>query len=87
MRNLDPDLLRRMEAYGRETARALETVMKRFGMQSGEKWGFALFVFSFDGPEFTWISNAERKEMLDALRDFIRKAESGEANMSSQEKN
>ncbi len=68
MREFDPDLIRRMEAYGRETARALETVMERFQEQGGEKWGFSLFIFSFDGPEFTWISNAQRTDMIKALK-------------------
>jgi len=87
MREMDPDLLRRMEAYGRETARALDKVMEAFRKRSGEKWGFALFVFSFDGPEFTWISNANRQDMIKSLREFIAKAESGEALGTSESKN
>jgi len=29
-------------------------------------------IFSFDGPEFTWISNAQRAYMVKAMQEFIR---------------
>jgi hypothetical protein len=28
-------------------------------------------IFSFDGPEFTWISNANRADMVRAMQEFI----------------
>lgn len=37
--------------------------------------GFALMVFDFgDKGSFAWISNADRDDMLLALREFIQKA-------------
>ena len=40
-------------------------------------FGFALLMFSFDGPELTYVSNAERKDMLKALKEFIARNEAG----------
>jgi len=40
-------------------------------MSGSNKWGFALMIFSFDGPEFTWISNAQRADMVKAMQEFI----------------
>jgi len=37
-------------------------------------------MFSFDDdPEMTWISNAERADMIKALKEFINKMEQGDA--------
>ena len=44
-------------------------------------------IFSFDGPEFTWVSNAQRDDMIKALREFIHKYETGEATQTSEKKN
>lgn len=35
--------------------------------------GFALFVFDFNGPAFTWISNAQRASMIEAIQEFIKR--------------
>lgn len=36
-------------------------------------WGFALLLFTFgEGGTMTWISNAEREDMLKSLQEFIR---------------
>lgn len=86
MRDLNPDLLRRMEAYARETGRALEAVTKRFAEASGEQWGFLLLVFSFEGRELTYISNADRADMVKTLRELAHKMESGEV-LTSDQKN
>lgn len=69
------DKMRSMEASARDLGRTLGEAVK----QKGERIGFALMLFSFDGPEFTWISNAQRDDMIKALRGFIAKYESGEA--------
>lgn len=71
MREMDGDKIRSMEACGREIAQLLQNAFDRFGQQSNEKWGFALMIFSFNGPEFTWISNAQRADMIKTMQEFI----------------
>jgi hypothetical protein len=71
MREMDGDKLRSMEASGREIAKSLQVAFDRFHKNSDEKWGFALMIFSFDGPEFTWISNAQRSDMVKTMQEFI----------------
>jgi hypothetical protein len=71
MRPMDGDKLRSMEAAGRDIAAALGRAFQRFGEKNDARWGFALMIFSFDGPEFTWISNAQRADMVKAMQEFI----------------
>jgi FPC/CPF motif-containing protein YcgG len=70
-RPMDAAKLRAMEHSGREIAKALERAFARYGEDHSDKWGFALMIFSFDGPEFTWISNAQRADMVKAMQEFI----------------
>lgn len=64
-----------MEKVNREVGGLIGAAIK----ESGGGYGFALFMFSFnDESEMTWISNAERADMIKALKEFIQKAESGE---------
>jgi hypothetical protein len=69
MREMEAAQLRAMEATGRHIAAAIERACKT--MSGSNKWGFALMIFSFDGPEFTWISNAQRADMVKAMQEFI----------------
>jgi len=71
MREMDGDKIRSMEAAGRDIAKSLQVAFDRFQRGSKEKWGFALMIFSFDGPEFTWISNAQRADMVKTMQEFI----------------
>lgn len=71
MREMDGDKIRSMEAAGRDLAGVLERVLKQYFAKDGERWGFALMLFSFDGPEFTWISNAQRADMVKTMQEFI----------------
>jgi len=71
VREMDGERLRAMEACGRDIAAALGRAFERFGQKNDEKWGFALMIFSFDGPEFTWISNAQRADMVKTMQEFI----------------
>lgn len=71
MREIDGKKMRDMEACGRDIARSLQVAFDRFGQYGDEKWGFALMIFSFNGPEFTWISNAQRADMVKAMQEFI----------------
>jgi hypothetical protein len=71
MKEMDGDTIRSMEAAGRDIAKSLQVAFDRFQGRNKEKWGFALMIFSFDGPEFTWISNAQRADMVKAMQEFI----------------
>lgn len=74
MREMDGNKIREMEFAGREIAKTLERAFRSFQAHSGtERWGFALMIFSFDGPEFTWISNAERATMVKTMQEFIQR--------------
>jgi len=69
-RLLDPELLRRMENSGRKLGKVLDGILKDYA-GAGERMGFALMIFAFDGPEFTWVSNANRADMVKAMQEFI----------------
>jgi len=52
----------------------IDAELQRRGLK--KQVGFALLMFSFgEGAEMTWASNAERPEMIDALKEFIAKNE------------
>jgi hypothetical protein len=70
---MDADKMRRMEACAREIAGHLQKAFdmwRAMGHQE-EKWGFALFIFSFGGAEMTYISNSNREDMVKMLLEFI----------------
>jgi hypothetical protein len=71
MPDMDPEKIRQMEHAGRELAAVLERVLKEYFAKGDERWGFALMLFSFEGPEFTWISNAQRADMVKTMQEFI----------------
>jgi hypothetical protein len=75
MREMDRDKLRQMEGSARSIGETLGRVVKKF---TDQNVGFALFVFSFDGPEATYISNADRADMLKMLKEFVERFEEGE---------
>lgn len=63
MRAIDLALLHRLEKQARKLANLIG-----YGIEKGH--GFVLMVFSFDGPEMTWISNANREDMIKVLDEF-----------------
>lgn len=68
MKPVDLNKLHRMEKINREVGALIGAAIR----ESGGKYGFALFMFSFDDEsEMTWISNAERASMIKALKEFI----------------
>lgn len=71
---VDFSKLNRMEKVNREVGQLIGGAIE----ESGGGYGFALLMFSFgDEPEMTWISNAERPDMIKALREFIEQSERG----------
>lgn len=57
----------------RQLAVFLDEVLN--GTDRPKQIGFGLFIFSFKGPEFFWISNAERADMVKVLREWIKREE------------
>lgn len=74
-KNIDPTKLRYLESRARALAEILD---KQLHVATGRRYGFALLLFSFDGPELTWISNAERGDMIKALRELLARWEVGD---------
>lgn len=59
-------------------ARAIDQIVKEFSEVSGEKYGFAFFMFKMghgDDHRFNYISNAVREDMIATLKEFIAKNE------------
>jgi hypothetical protein len=72
---VDVNRLTRMEKVNREVGALIGEAID----QSGGHFGFALFMFGFgNDQEMTWISNAERADLIAALKEFIAKCESGD---------
>ena len=55
--------------------KACREIAKLVGSQCPPNWGFCLMMFQFDGDEFTYISNAQRVDMIKFLREFAGKLE------------
>lgn len=73
----------RMEKVNREVGALIVEAIE----QSGGGYGFCLFMFSWDTEsEMTWVSNAQRPDMIKALKEFIAKAEAGEEDELSKAK-
>lgn len=69
MKPVDPEKMRKLEAMARELFNVLDVVSQ--GELQSRKVGMALFIFSFEGAELTYISNADRKDMIKMLYEFI----------------
>ena len=63
-----------------ELQRDARAIGKRIAASLPEGTGFALLVFEFGQTgNLAWISNGERTDMLNALREFIVRVELGQA--------
>ena len=83
MRDIDPKRLHDIEEQARSLAHVLDEVLQK---RLGRRTGFALLMFDFEGPELTWISNAQREDMLKALRELVARFEAGTADELSRPK-
>lgn len=63
------DIMRMLESMARDCVKALDAVTN----DAFEKraLGFTLFLFSFGGSELTYISNADRPNMIKTLYEFL----------------
>lgn len=69
----DPEL----EALIADVGRRIAVSIKEAGEGRGRKLGFALLVFDFGAGGFlTWMSNANREDMIRVLREFTEKLQS-----------
>jgi hypothetical protein len=70
MGKLHIERLAKLEMNAKALARVLD---HRIARLMGEPTGFALMLFSIDGPEAetTWVSNASREEMTRRLEAFV----------------
>ena len=56
--------------------RSAQEVAQRIGLAFPPGWGFALLAFSFgEGGYLTYVSNAERSDIVKALRECAAKLE------------
>lgn len=57
----------------------IETLLQQIGGAIGrgipEGYGFSLQIFKFGGPEFFYLSNAERGSLMNVLKEWIAKEE------------
>lgn len=74
-RPVDPAVLHYIENEVRVVGRVIDAGLNPD--RSAKKYGFAILLFSFDGPEFTWLSNAERVDMVNALEEMLLKFKQG----------
>jgi hypothetical protein len=81
-RPVDPQRLHGMEQTARDIGRIIGDAIN----QAGTGMGFMLLLFSFEGPEATYISNGARDDMVKALRELLERFEDGTADELSRPK-
>lgn len=67
-----------MDGFGQNIARGLDTVFNGDAKGSERKMGFALFWFEFgatEGGRVNYVSNAERADMITAVKEWLARAE------------
>lgn len=81
--DVDMRKMRSMEQLARSCADKLDGTLNAAQSITGAKseqgktYAFALIVTRFDGPELTYVSNAERAEMTQMLRELLEHWERG----------
>ena len=83
MRPVNGTSMRFLEAAARQLAALIDAATNR----AGKRYGFTLFLFSFEGPELAYISNAQRKDMIKAVEEWLQRQRSGEADTTWSERN
>lgn len=79
MRELDPEKMKMLEKNVRELGHIIGGVINRFCMPSSKKeYGFALMLFSYTGPELTYVSSGSRDDMRKMLQELLEHWEGGE---------
>ena len=73
---IDPEEVRKLEAAARDLGEVLSRACNDFG--GPHRWGFALVLFRFDGGELSYVSNADRADMLRMFQEFITRVSKGD---------
>ncbi|HKS27785.1 MAG TPA: hypothetical protein VJS44_08195 [Pyrinomonadaceae bacterium] len=78
MKDVDPAKMRYLEARAREIAKRLDAALNQQVTGAPKQYGFALLLFSFNGSELTWISNAEREDMIRLMEEMLERWKKGD---------
>ena len=80
MPDVDPAKMRFIEAKAREIGTLIDDAINInvTGRSAKKRFGFTLILFSFDGSELTYISNAMRADMVKALDELLDNWKRGE---------
>lgn len=73
---IDPERMRRAEMFVKDIGRQIDNAMNF--VPGPKRFGFCLCIFSFEGEEFAYTSNAERASVIKALEELIAKLRAGE---------
>lgn len=80
MKKINPANLRNLEAQARAIGKTVDSAINPPDPATGRKRrrnGFALLLFSFEGPELTWISNGEKDDMVKVLEEMLSRFKTG----------
>lgn len=74
-----PEVMKRIEANARKLGHVIGGSINALGQ--AKETGFALVIFSYEGSELTYVSSAEREDMIKALTELLLhlRAEGGDA--------
>ena len=65
-----------MRATLEEAERTMQSLARVVGNMTPKGWGFAVLCFSFGENGFmNWVSNAERQDMIKALKEMVENLE------------
>lgn len=71
MTNKDP----RYEIENEEIKQLLYALAETINRITPPGWGFTIMLFEYEAEAFFWLSSADRKDMIKALREFIQREE------------
>lgn len=80
MKPIDPERMRFIEHMARDIGHRIGDAINRAGAK--KTYGFMLTIFSYEGSELTYISSAERADMIKLLTEMIQKLRSEEPGTS-----
>lgn len=76
-REIDPEIAKSLEKNARELGNVLDYVINR-GNPGERKYGFTLLLYSFEGPEITYLCNSDRPSMIKAMEEILVRLKSGD---------
>jgi hypothetical protein len=79
---IDPEEMQRLEIKGQSLAVLIDSLLNKRNLATGSverKYGFVVMLFPFHKHGLTYISNAERDDMVKALEELLDKWKRGDA--------